>query len=96
MDWRDVIAYAEYPDVAEIAIAGVPDARWGESGRAFVVLRPGAKLDGDALRSWGAERLADFKLPREFVAVASLPRTETGKVQKFRLVEDTALDSGTA
>ncbi len=79
-------AYTEHPDVAEIAIVGVPDARWGEAGRAYVVpARPGAALDSDALRRWGAERLAGFKLPREWIAVESLPRTETGKVQKHRL-----------
>jgi len=77
--------YAEHPGVAEIAIVGIPDPRWGEVGRAFVVPRDGASLDAEALRAWGAERLAGFKLPREFVAVASLPRTETGKVQKHRL-----------
>jgi fatty-acyl-CoA synthase len=77
--------YAEHPAVREIAVVGVPDERWGEVGRAYVVLRPGAVLDAEALRAWGRERLASFKVPRIFVAVASLPRTETGKVQKFRL-----------
>jgi fatty-acyl-CoA synthase len=78
-------AYAQHPDVREIAVVGVPDARWGEAGRAFVVPRDGRTLDGEALRAWGAERLARFKLPREFVAIDALPRTETGKVQKHRL-----------
>src|SRR5262249_11183843 len=78
-------AYAKHPAVREIAIVGVADERWGEVGRAFVVPREGHALDGDALRAWGAERLARFKLPRDFVAIASMPRTETGKVQKHRL-----------
>jgi acyl-CoA synthetase (AMP-forming)/AMP-acid ligase II len=78
---------AEHPAVREVAVVGTPDARWGESGRAFVVLAPGHALDPDALRAFAAERLARFKLPREFVAVASLPRTDTGKVQKHRLRE---------
>jgi fatty-acyl-CoA synthase len=82
--------YAEHPTVAEIAIVGIADPRWGETGRAYVVPRDGATLDGEALRTWGAERLARFKLPREFVAVASLPRTETGKVQKHRLAAPAA------
>jgi fatty-acyl-CoA synthase len=77
--------YAGHPAVAEIAIVGVPDSRWGESGRAFVVLREDAAFDPDALRTWGAERLAGFKLPREFVTVDALPRTETGKVRKHLL-----------
>ncbi|HKA15607.1 MAG TPA: AMP-binding protein [Myxococcota bacterium] len=78
-------AYAQHPAVREIAVVGVPDPRWGEVGRAFVVPRDGRSLDVDALRAWGAERLARFKLPRDFVAVPTLPRTETGKVQKHRL-----------
>jgi fatty-acyl-CoA synthase len=71
--------------VREIAVVGVPDPKWGEVGRAYVVLAPCAALDAEALRAWGRERLAAFKLPRDFVAVPSLPRTETGKVQKHRL-----------
>jgi acyl-CoA synthetase (AMP-forming)/AMP-acid ligase II len=51
------------------------------------VLEDGEPFDGEALRAWGRERLARFKLPREFVAVDALPRTETGKVQKHRLTE---------
>jgi fatty-acyl-CoA synthase len=76
---------AQHPSVREVAVVGVPDARWGESGRAYVVTSDGVALDPDALRAFAAERLARFKLPREFVAVTSLPRTETGKVQKHRL-----------
>jgi fatty-acyl-CoA synthase len=78
-------AYLQHPAVREIAVVGIPDERWGEVGRAFVVLAEGACLDSEALRRFGRERLAAFKVPRDFVAVASLPRTETGKVQKFRL-----------
>jgi fatty-acyl-CoA synthase len=79
--------YETHPQVREIAVAGVPDATYGEVGRAWVVLAEGALLDEEALRTWGRERLAAFKVPRRFVAVKELPRTETGKVQKFRLVE---------
>jgi fatty-acyl-CoA synthase len=77
--------YAAHPALQEIAVVGVPDARWGEVGRAYVVLAEGACLDPEALRAWGAERLARYKLPRSFVALESLPRTHTGKVQKHRL-----------
>jgi fatty-acyl-CoA synthase len=76
---------ALHPCVRDVAVVGVPDARWGESGRAYLVLAPGARLDPEALRAFAAERLARFKLPREFVALESLPRTVTGKVQKHRL-----------
>jgi fatty-acyl-CoA synthase len=77
--------YQQHPAVREIAVMGVPDERFGEVGRAYVVVTPGATLDEASLRSWGRERLATFKVPRTFVAVPSLPRTVTGKVQKHRL-----------
>ena len=77
--------YAEHPAIREIAVVGIPDPKWGEVGRAYVVLSPGHGLDADALRAWGGERLARFKLPADFVALPALPRTESGKVQKHRL-----------
>jgi len=77
--------YAEHPSVREIAVVGVPDPRWGEVGCAYVVPVEGAHIEPDALREWGSQRLARFKLPKRFVEVAELPRTETGKVQKHRL-----------
>lgn len=79
--------YQAHPAIREIAVVGVPDARWGEVGCAYVVAAPGATLDSDALRAWGRERLASFKVPRTFVAVSALPKTVTGKVQKHRLGE---------
>jgi fatty-acyl-CoA synthase len=83
--------YQQHPDVAEIAVVGVADARWGEVGRAYVVPAAGVVLDVEALRAWGRERLASFKVPHSFVAVASLPHTVTGKIQKHRIeaVDDT-------
>ena len=80
--------YALHPAIREIAVVGVPDPRWGEVGRAFVVLQAGASLDAEALRAWGSERLARFKVPRSFVAVAELPKTPTGKVQKHALIAE--------
>ncbi len=77
--------YSGHPALREIAVVGVPDERWGEIGRAYVVLAAGQSLDPDALQEWGRERLAAFKLPRQWVALRSLPRTETGKVQKHDL-----------
>ena len=79
--------YETHPAIRELAVVGVPDPRWGEVGRAYVVLEEGASLDPAALERWGRERLAAFKVPRSFVAVAALPRTATGKVRKFQLEE---------
>jgi fatty-acyl-CoA synthase len=79
--------FAEHPAVREIAVIGIPDAKWGETGRAFVVPAENIEFDAEALLAWAGERLARFKLPSEFVVVDSLPRTASGKVQKHRLVE---------
>jgi fatty-acyl-CoA synthase len=79
--------FAEHPAVREIAVIGIPDAKWGETGRAFVVPAENIEFDAEALLNWAGERLARFKLPREFIVVDALPRTASGKVQKHRLVE---------
>jgi fatty-acyl-CoA synthase len=78
-------ALEAHPDVAEIAILGIPHQRWGETGRAYVVPASGATLSREALAGFAAERLARFKLPSEWVEIRALPRTETGKVQKHQL-----------
>ncbi|MEN8160288.1 MAG: AMP-binding protein [Myxococcota bacterium] len=80
-------AYEQHPAVREVAVVGVAYPRWGEVGRAYLVLEPGAALDPEALTRFGRERLATFKVPRTFVAVPALPRTASGKIQKHRLVK---------
>ena len=85
MGFGEVVA-SEHPDVAEVAIVAVRDRRWGEAGCAFVVPASGTTCNAQALRAWAGERLAKFKLPREFLSIDALPRTETGKVQKHLLV----------
>jgi len=75
-------ALLDVPGVLEAAVIGVPDERWGESGRAFVVLTPGHSEDPASLREALGERLARYKLPREVVISEALPRTTTGKIQK--------------
>lgn len=77
---------AEHPAVIEAAVVGVPDEQWGEVGRAHVVLGEDRTLTGDDLGSWLRERLATFKVPRHYeFRSAALPRTTSGKVQKFML-----------
>ena len=76
---------ARHPDVADVAVVGVPDPIFGERVRAVVVLRPGARLTLADLRAWSADRLADYKRPEDLAVVAQLPRTAAGKVLKRSL-----------
>jgi len=78
-------ALLHHPDVLEVAVVGLPHEKWGESPQAFVVLQPGARADAAALQAFARQRLAHFKLPSAYHFVPELPKTATGKVQKFRL-----------
>ena len=75
----------EHPAVQEVAVVGMPHEKWGESPHAFVVLRAGASVADGALREHVRARLAHFKCPQAFHIVTELPKTATGKVQKFVL-----------
>lgn len=72
----------EHPAVAEAAVVGVPDQRWGEVGRAFVVPRPGAAVTPGDLRDFLLTRLAKYKIPVHFDIVDALPKTGSGKIRK--------------
>jgi fatty-acyl-CoA synthase len=71
--------------VLEAAVVGMPHDKWGETPHAFVVLRPGASAAEQELRDFARGVLAHFKVPTAFHFVAELPKTATGKIQKFVL-----------
>lgn len=74
-----------HPEVLEVAVIGVPDEKWGETVKALVVVAPNAGLDEGTLITYCRDRLAHFKCPTSVEFRESLPRTATGKLQKFRL-----------
>ncbi|MFD7405489.1 AMP-binding protein [Streptomyces sp. NPDC059866] len=78
-------ALLRHPDVVEAAVVGRPDEARGMAVVAFVVLEEGAERDAEALRGFVKSELAPYKCPREIVFLDALPRTATGKLQRFRL-----------
>jgi fatty-acyl-CoA synthase len=77
-----------HPDVADVQVVGVPDERMGEELCAWVILRAGASADDEAIREHCRGRLAHFKVPRYVLFVDAFPMTVTGKIQKFRMREE--------
>lgn len=79
------MALLDHPDISEVAVIGIADERWGEVGRAFVVLKAGRVLDPAALAVHCAGRIARYKVPKDFRLTDTLPRTASGKIQKHIL-----------
>jgi fatty-acyl-CoA synthase len=77
----------QHAAVAEVAVIGVPDEKWGETIKALVVLRPGASASEDELIAHCRDRLAHFKAPTSVELREALDRTATGKLQKYKLRE---------
>jgi fatty-acyl-CoA synthase len=75
----------EHPDITDCAVIGRPDRRWDEVPVAYVIPRSGRRLEADQLKAHAQAQLARYKVPREIVFVADLPRTALGKVQHFLL-----------
>lgn len=69
-----------HPDIAQVALVGKPDAYWGETVVAFVVMRAGAAFSSDDLRAWARERLSPYKVPKEFRRIDAMPEGASGKV----------------
>jgi fatty-acyl-CoA synthase len=78
-------ALLRHPAIQEVAVVGVPDEKWGEAPHAFIVLRADARATAEELRQFCRDRVAHFKVPRHFSFISELPKTATGKIQKFVL-----------
>ena len=74
-----------HPAIQEVAVVGMPDPKWGETPHAFVVLAPEAALSEPDLITFAREQMANFKTPRKVEFVTELPKTATGKIQKYVL-----------
>jgi acyl-CoA synthetase (AMP-forming)/AMP-acid ligase II len=73
---------AQHPAIYEVCVVGVPDDHWGESVKAVVVLREGAKADDGEIMDFCRGRLADFKRPRSVDFVPQLPKNGNGKLSR--------------
>ncbi|MGZ9931543.1 FadD3 family acyl-CoA ligase [Streptomyces sp. NC-S4] len=74
-----------HPDIADVAVIGIPDPRLGEVGKAYAVRRPGSTLTADDLIAWSRREMANYKVPRAVEFVTELPRNASGKILKREL-----------
>ena len=83
---RILVSAIEHPAVMEVCVVGVPNEQWGEVPKAFIVQNAGASVSGDEIIEFCRDRIAHFKAPKH-VEFGELPKTATGKIQKFILRE---------
>jgi fatty-acyl-CoA synthase len=79
-------ALYKHPAVMAVAVVAKPDDKWGETPCAFIELKPGTQASNDELMQWCRKQLASYKCPR-YIVFADIPKTSTGKIQKFKLRE---------
>jgi fatty-acyl-CoA synthase len=77
--------FRKHPAVWDIAVIGVPDKKWGESGKAFIVLEKGESVTPEELMEWGYNNLAKYKVPKHYEFLDELPKSDSGKILKRKL-----------
>ncbi len=82
------MALKSHDQISEAAVVGIPDEKWGETGKAFIVLKPGANLKADDVKSYLRDKLARYKIPREVTFVEEIPKSSVGKMLKRLLAEN--------
>jgi fatty-acyl-CoA synthase len=75
----------QHPQIEDVAVKGVPDDKWGETGHAFVILLPGASLTQDDVVAFCKDKLAKYKCPKKVSFKSQFPTTSLGKIQKAEL-----------
>ena len=80
-------ALFSHPGVADVAVIGVPDEKWGESVKAIIIVKPGETVTQEDLVAWAKDRIASFKCPKTVDFVSELPRNPSGKILRKDLRE---------